>query len=246
MSGSDNGEAERRPLLQERTEDQIGDSEVISPDAKLQVTVTGGQLWGVYVSHFLSTWNSRCYEFAALITLGDAGFSADCRRADSLYGVGVPRHARSVVNTVFILSSTSANDVSDLDSGLLANLSAMCLSSAVGRWADKHPSRLRTLQTTILLQRLCICLACVGWAFIISVIDNPPLQTLSKGGYDYPREVWLVKTAIMAAVIVLGMGERLAAVGNMLVMERDWACCSFHPARRRTWKAHRCRNRFRR
>jgi iron-regulated transporter 1 len=85
-----------------------------------------------------------------------------------------------------------------------------------------------------LLQRLCICLACVGWAFIISVIDNPPLQTLSKGGYDYPREVWLVKTAIMAAVIVLGMGERLAAVGNMLVMERDWACCSFHPARRRT------------
>jgi hypothetical protein len=66
MSGSDNGEAERRPLLQERMEDQIGDSEVISPDAKLQVTVTGGQLWGVYVSHFLSTWNSRCYEFAAV------------------------------------------------------------------------------------------------------------------------------------------------------------------------------------
>jgi hypothetical protein len=30
------------------------------------------------------------------------------------------------------------------------------------------------------------------------------------------------KTAVMTGLIVLGMVERLSAVGNTLVMERDW------------------------
>lgn len=32
------------------------------------------------------------------------------------------------------------------------------------------------------------------------------------------------KAAVMAGVMLLGIGERLSAVGNIMVMERDWVC----------------------
>lgn len=32
----------------------------------LQPGVTQRQIWGLYLSHFLSTWNARSYEFAAV------------------------------------------------------------------------------------------------------------------------------------------------------------------------------------
>ena len=34
------------------------------------------------------------------------------------------------------------------------------------------------------------------------------------------------KTAMMTGLVVLGMAERLSAVGNTLVMERDWVQAS--------------------
>ncbi len=91
----------------------------------------------------------------------------------------------------------------------------------MGRWADGHPSRLRALQTTILLQRLCIGFASVGWTFMV----NEDAIGGSFGrhvGHNFLSEGWTGKFAVMAILQVLDMGERLSAVGNMLIMERDW------------------------
>ena len=107
----------------------------------------------------------------------------------------------------------------------------MLLSSTIGRWADRHPSRLRTLQSTIFLQRTCICFACIGWAFLI--LEQPDGSGMAQhdrtlGLSDEPSRgnSWS-KTAMMTGLIVLGMAERLFAVDNTLVMERDWVQASF-------------------
>ncbi|TFY75251.1 hypothetical protein EWM64_g8761 [Hericium alpestre] len=47
-------------------------------------------------------------------------------------------------------------------------------------------------------------------------------QAIPRGLQDTGQNGSLQKASIMAAVIVLGVGERLSAVGNMMVMERDW------------------------
>ncbi len=62
---------EERPLLQDWRIEQSdrADSEEIHRERQSAAggeVLTSAQLWGVYLSHFLSTWNSRCYEFAAV------------------------------------------------------------------------------------------------------------------------------------------------------------------------------------
>ena len=112
-------------------------------------------------------------------------------------------------------------------SGLLANLPAMLFASTIGRWADRHPSRLRTLQLTILVQRASICLACLGWSFLVhdsldifpAGIDSMPHINDEPGKIDNGK-----RATIMAGVILLGMVEKLSAISNKLVMERDWVC----------------------
>lgn len=108
-------------------------------------------------------------------------------------------------------------------SGLLANLSAMLLSSSIGRWVDRHPSRLRTLQSTILIQRTSICLACVGWALLLRGRSDVSGYVQDHTESDEPTgRNSRRKTAMMTCLVILGMVERLSAIGNTLVMERDW------------------------
>src|SRR5438034_8699028 len=94
----------------------------------------------------------------------------------------------------------------------------MLLASTIGRWAHRHPSRLRTLQWTIVVQRISICLACIGWSFLVH--DN--LDGIAKVDGQIPA-------IIMAGLFLLGMVEKLSAIGNKLVMERDWVCTRFIP-----------------
>lgn len=115
--------------------------------------------------------------------------------------------------------------------GIITTIATLVLSSSVGRWCDTHPSRLQTLRITIFLQRTCVVLACLGWFFIVgeeflgggflSVVQAPTGKGSQGGILDGNR---LAKAAVMVAVMVLGIGERLSAVGNMIVMERDWVC----------------------
>ena len=112
--------------------------------------------------------------------------------------------------------------------GLSANLASLLFSPAVGRWCNHHPSRLRTLQICIVCQRVCILLACVGWWSIVQAEGADLKHDRSGDDADKDsssiisdRHVW-IKYAILGFLILLGMFEKLSAVGNVLVMERDW------------------------
>ncbi|EPS41247.1 hypothetical protein H072_4815 [Dactylellina haptotyla CBS 200.50] len=132
-------------------------------------------LKGLYLSHFLSTWNSRTYEFAAVVFTVEA-----------------------FPNTLLPASI----------SGIAQCITLIILSPLVGAWADHSASRLNSLKVTILSQRLAALAACLSWTLLLWSPSN-----------SYPIGL---KWAIFSVIVVLSCVSRLAAGGNVVVMERDW------------------------
>ncbi|KAL7268886.1 hypothetical protein RUND412_008476 [Rhizina undulata] len=198
---------EQQPLLEreyvggdetQRLDERTAGSARGAHDEDEEMILTKRQLWDLYTSHFLSTWNARGYEFAAIVFTASA--YPETLTASSIRGV-------------------------------LTTLSTLTLSSAVGRWADTHPSRLQALRSTIFFQRFCVCLACIGLTFIVTdSFVGGGILTQSFSFEDRLLTQPLHKGAVMAAIMLLGVGERLSAVGNMLVMERDWIPTLASPA----------------
>ncbi|KAK6331962.1 hypothetical protein TWF718_002499 [Orbilia javanica] len=138
----------------------------------------GASLAGLYVSHFLSTWNDRTYEFAAVVFTVEA-----------------------FPNTLLPASI----------SGIAQCLAAIAFSPSVGIWADRSPSRLESLKKTILVQRIAVLTACLCWMVLL----------WSGRDSSSPYDVGL-KWGVLTLIVVLSCIERLAAGGNVVVMERDW------------------------
>ena len=106
--------------------------------------------------------------------------------------------------------------------GLCTTFAALCLSSSVGSWIDRNPSRLRTLLITISANRIAVIFACLCWILLLPDGDRTSagrtnalsgLPSLDSGS----GKLW-----VFAIVIGLGIGEKLSGVGNMISMERDW------------------------
>ncbi|KAK6346217.1 hypothetical protein TWF730_010547 [Orbilia blumenaviensis] len=98
-------------------------------------------------------------------------------------------------------------------SGIAQCLAAIFFSPSVGAWADQSPSRLKSLKTTILVQRIAVLAACACWMNLLwSSNGTPPV----------PPHTVNVKWGVFAVVVILSCIERLAAGGNVVVMERDW------------------------
>jgi iron-regulated transporter 1 len=102
--------------------------------------------------------------------------------------------------------------------GILTNLATLLLSPAIGHWVDQYALRFHTIQVTIILQRVCIIVACVVWIglFLYSVPAPPQLPEPVKKGVIGQRDL------LIAIIMFFGMVERMCAVGNQFVMERDW------------------------
>lgn len=77
-------------------------------------------------------------------------------------------------------------------------------ASALGRWVDYTPSRLRVLLTTIIVNRISILVSCIIWFAILSF------------SYTAPKKV------CFAVTLVIGMVEKLSRGTNIISMERDW------------------------
>lgn len=77
-------------------------------------------------------------------------------------------------------------------------------ASALGRWVDCTPSRLRVLLMTIVINRISVLFSCIIWFVILS--------------FSYPTP----KKVFFAVALVLGMVEKLSRGTNILSMERDW------------------------
>ncbi|KAA6409009.1 MAG: hypothetical protein FRX48_07353 [Lasallia pustulata] len=133
------------------------------------------QAWNLYVSHALSTWNVRTYEFAAIL------FTA------------------SAYPQTLLASSIR---------GICNTLASICLSSLIGSWIDRAPSRLRTLLLTISSNRGAVILACLGWMLLVDTNISDMLA--------------VSKHLIFSAIVGLGILEKLSGAANMISMERDW------------------------
>ncbi|KAK0723121.1 Ferroporti-1 [Lasiosphaeria miniovina] len=94
--------------------------------------------------------------------------------------------------------------------GVLTNGAALLLSPSIGRCVDRNAARFRTMRLTIVVQRAAIVAGCALWAAVF----------LSSGAWSSPLSTG--KDVLVAALVGLGMVERVCAVANNLVMERDW------------------------
>lgn len=99
----------------------------------------------------------------------------------------------------------------------------------VGRWVDQNPNRLKTLLSTISVNRVAVIGASILWYFIVNPRGSPSPLTLRNneaGGVDVPV---ILKGGIFSVILILGILEALSASGNMLSMERDWVVTAAAP-----------------
>ena len=89
-------------------------------------------------------------------------------------------------------------------SGIAETVCVMISSSALGRWVDGAPTRLRPLLLTIFSNRITLVVCCVLWIILFFSTD----ETLKK--------------VMFAAILALGMVEKSSRMANVLCMERDW------------------------
>lgn len=115
-------------------------------------------------------------------------------------------------------------------SGIVRTLASICFSSAVGRWVDQAPNRLRTLVSTITINRISVIGASAIWFFIVEPISTKPNEwVLSIPSISGIQGAAVMKAAMFVLILLLGILENLSASGNMLSMERDWVVAASSP-----------------
>lgn len=105
---------------------------------------------------------------------------------------------------LFIQASFPGNLTASSINGIAETVCVLLFASALGRWVDCTPSRLRVLLITIVINRISILLSCMTWFVILSF------------SYPVPKQVFF------ATALILGMVEKLSRGTNLLSMERDW------------------------
>jgi solute carrier family 40 (iron-regulated transporter), member 1 len=115
--------------------------------------------------------------------------------------------------------------------GISISIAAICFGPAVGRWIDHASSRLRTLLTTILVNRAAIIFACLIWLLIVS--ESSTTQDESQGG---AKKMTLdddssasgssilqgaPKSIAFGLLLCLGILESLSRKANVISIERD-------------------------
>ncbi|KAG4026511.1 hypothetical protein MFRU_040g00690 [Monilinia fructicola] len=166
-------------------------------EVEMEIEMEKAQAWNLYLTHSLSTWNGRSYEFAAIVLTANVW-------PDTLVAASV----RGIVKT----------------------LASICFSSTVGRWVDKSPDRLRTLLTTITVNRISVICASILWFWVVEAKNG------GNDGVPSPKLVAdeaslgdAMKIAMFVLILGFGILEGLSASGNMLSMERDWVVAAAAP-----------------
>ncbi|PQE25784.1 iron transporter protein [Rutstroemia sp. NJR-2017a BBW] len=111
--------------------------------------------------------------------------------------------------------------------GIVRTLASICFSSSVGRWVDSTPDRLKTLLTTVTVNRVAVICASGLWFFIVG-----PSGAGEEGhGFGKSNGAFneVVKVGLFVLILGLGVLEGLSASGNMLSMERDWVMTAAGP-----------------
>ncbi|KAF5018440.1 hypothetical protein F66182_9577 [Fusarium sp. NRRL 66182] len=185
MAGS--GDEETAPLLATSTTSDIHasyqspshSSSINEDDVNSSSNPSDPESWTLsqsarrlYVSHTLSTWNSRVFEFGSVLYL-----------ASIFPGTLMPLAAYA----------------------LARGAAAIAFSSWVGQYIDCH-DRLKTVRLSIVSQRLVVAASCVIFLVLSKV------KSLSHE----------LRIGLLAALIFMACIEKLAAIMNLVSVERDW------------------------
>lgn len=112
----------------------------------------------------------------------------------------------------------------------MRTLASILFSSSVGRWVDQSPNRLKTLLSTISVNRISVLCASILWIFIVQPVNGNSSEKTHAASSPFSSSlppIW--KEAIFALVIAMGILEGLSASGNMISMERDWVVTAASP-----------------
>lgn len=112
----------------------------------------------------------------------------------------------------------------------MRTFASICFSSSVGRWVDRSPDRLKTLLTTITVNRISVVCASILWFFVVESDyrgdDGVPLPKVTT---DELTVRAIIKMVMFVPILGSGILEGLSASGNMLSMERDWVVTAAAP-----------------
>ncbi|KAI1011286.1 hypothetical protein LB504_002329 [Fusarium proliferatum] len=156
-------------LSQISSNNQSDTSNISNTDPEWTLSQSAQRL---YISHTLSTWNSRVFEFGSVLYL-----------ASIFPGTLMPLAIYSIVR----------------------GASAITLSSWVGSYIDRK-DRLKTVRLSIVSQRLVVAASCAIF-FILSRAESPSDE---------------LRVGLLAALIFMACIEKLAAIMNLVSVERDW------------------------
>ncbi|CAF9938656.1 hypothetical protein IMSHALPRED_001040 [Imshaugia aleurites] len=110
--------------------------------------------------------------------------------------------------------------------GITTSLAIIVFASSLGRWVDHAPSRLRTLLTTVSINRVVVIVACVCWVIIITkdVQEDVPksIGDAIEPTDARPLKLHQWKDATFLLILALGISERLSRLANLISIERDW------------------------
>ncbi|PMD17489.1 hypothetical protein NA56DRAFT_605825 [Hyaloscypha hepaticicola] len=112
--------------------------------------------------------------------------------------------------------------------GTVRTVASICFSSMVGRWVDQNPNRLKTLLSTISVNRIAVIGASVLWYFIVEPLNSLSGASLAPSP-DGSGTTPILKGGVFGLILLLGILENLSASGNMLSMERDWVVTAASP-----------------
>jgi solute carrier family 40 (iron-regulated transporter), member 1 len=109
-------------------------------------------------------------------------------------------------------------------------LSVLFFASILGTWVDREPSRLATLISTIMANRISIISACICWIFIVGDKNTGlrPRGSTAKVNDQNDPEIqsndffYEIKVILFVFVLIFSVVERLSRVMNLLSIERDW------------------------
>ena len=105
-------------------------------------------------------------------------------------------------------------------SGITTSVAIILFASSLGRWVDRAPSRLRTLVTTVSVNRIVVIAACVCWAVIIMEKEQEDIPTSTGSATDSyqarPLKLHRWKDAIFILILVLWILERLSRLDKLI------------------------------
>ncbi|CAI7802675.1 unnamed protein product [Closterium sp. NIES-53] len=173
-------------------------------------------LLALYVSHFLSRWTSRMWEFAVPLFLLDSSY------------IATSASASSATVTPGTSSAGSASLLLVALYGLSESLAMSLFSVPIGTWVDLCP-RLPLAAFAISAQNAALFLAAIAVAALLYLADflAVPSAASPTGSKLFAWVAGAVETgadvALVAAVCVLGAAAALAGLARGIAVERDWA-----------------------